>query len=304
MSLIKDNRVRRDVISEVMHLLRLRYSLAEKVYFHHAKIVVSAMIIEAVQAAKIMKPSDFSEEELCELKFGDVELLLKLRGSHVPIAEKIVNRLTTRSLYRPVYMLTFSLPTPEDTSWEKKTEIIKKFRKNPEERYNLERRLEKWNNLEEGSVIIYCPTEKMNLKQVETLCLWRNGQITKLIKVPGEKVSAEARTINDAHMELWKLFVLLQRGIPRELEITNNLASDCYHEFGLPNAIEELREVGSQPITRYVEEWAKSFPELNVTIPEREKIVGLRSIYKERLTGSPPSYEQLKDDLEDLRKSS
>ncbi len=180
LSVLKQNRVRRDVISEVMHLLRLRYSLAEKVYFHHAKVIASAMIIEAVQAALISKPSEFTENALCAMRFGDDELLIRLRESKVPIAEKLVDKLSSRKLYKPVYMLTYSAPSAEDTSGEKKFNIIRKFRDNHQDRFKIERGLEQWASLPEGSVIIYCPTEEMNLKEIATLCLWRNDQVMPL----------------------------------------------------------------------------------------------------------------------------
>ena len=304
LSLLKQNRVRRDVISEVMHLLRLRYSLAEKVYYHHAKVIASAMIIEAVQAALISKASDFSEIALCKMKFGDDELLIKLRDSRVFLAVKLIDKLISRALYKPVYMLTYSAPSAEDTSWDKKLAIIHKFRDNPRERFDLERRLEKWNRLPEGSVIIYCPTEEMNLKEIETLCLWRDGQIIPLVKIPGEKLASEATSINVAHRELWKLYVFLERGLEGEREIMNNLASDCYHEFGLRNCMEEFSSVDKHPLERYIETWAKTRPELQVTIPEKDQLIQLRSIHQERAVGDAPSYDALERDLKDIRQKS
>lgn len=302
-SLLKDNRVRRDVISEVMHLLRLRYSLAEKVYYHHAKIKASAMLIEAVQAGIISKPSDFNEIKLCEMKFGDTELLVRLKDSKVPIATKLIDKLIARALYKPVYMLTYSAPSAEDTSWEEKVSIIEKFRKNHEERFELERKLEQWNRLPEGSIIIYCPTEDMNLKQIKTLCLWRDGEIKPLVKIPGEKLESEAKRINESHQELWKLFVLLERDLPGEQEIIDRLAKDCFHEFGLSNCITEFRIAEEFPLERYIENWATNRPDLNVTIPEKHQLIGMRSRGGKRLTQTPPSYEELEQDLSDIRKS-
>jgi uncharacterized protein len=304
LSLLKQNRVRRDVISEVMHLLRLRYSLAEKIYFHHAKIVASAMIIEAMQAALIHNPTDFTPIKLCGMKFGDDELLINLRDKGGPIAKKLIEKLSARSLYKPVYMLTFSAPSTEDTSWDKKLGIIKKFKENHIERFNLERQLEKWNGLPEGSVIIYCPTEDMNLKEIETLCLWRDGQIMPLVKIPGEKLASEAKDINNSHKELWKLYVLVERGLEGAQEKYHNIASDCYHQFNLPNCIEEFCKVGQTPLERYIENWAMDKTDLHVTIPEKNELIQLRSINRERNTDGPPLYQDLEQDLRDIREKS
>jgi len=43
--------LRYDVISAITDLMKLRYSIAEKVYFHHTRQKLSAMIIEMVGAA-------------------------------------------------------------------------------------------------------------------------------------------------------------------------------------------------------------------------------------------------------------
>lgn len=303
LALLKKNRLRRDVVSEVMHLLRLRYSLAEKVYFNHAKIIASAMIIEAMQAAMRAKPAEFNEEALCKMLFGDDELLIKLRESKVPIAEKLVAKLSSRSLYKPFYMLTYSAPSAEDTTGEKKAQIIEEFRKNPGKRFEMERRLELWNFLPEGSVIIYCPTEKMNLKEIEALCLWRDGKVMPLTEIPGEKSLSDARAINEAHLELWKLYAFVEDGIKGQRETMHHLASDCYHEWGLSNFMEEYSSVEQPPLERYIEQWAFSRSELSVTIPEKTQLVSSRSIYKERSMQRPPSDGDLENDLMDIRKT-
>jgi HD superfamily phosphohydrolase len=303
LSLLKQNRLRRDVVSEVMHLLRLRYSLAEKVYFNHAKIIASAMVIEAVQAALLAKPVKFSEDALCAMHFGDDELLISLRDSKVPIAEKLVGKLSSRNLYKPVYMITYNKPTPEDTNWDKKVAIISRFRENHRERFEMERSLESWNSLPEGSVIIYCPTEKMNLKQVEALCLWRDGKVMPLTQIPGEKSSSDAKSINDAHEELWKLYVFVERDIKGGQELMQHLASDCYHRFGLTNCMEEYATVESPPLERFVEQWGLSHPTLGVTIAEKKQLVTMRSINVERSALAPPSDADLEKDLNDIRRT-
>jgi len=45
----KEKRHRRDIIDELIHLLNCRFFLSSAVYFHHAKIITSAMISRAVK---------------------------------------------------------------------------------------------------------------------------------------------------------------------------------------------------------------------------------------------------------------
>src|SRR5207244_1826432 len=51
MELEKGGVLRRDAMSELVNLLRIRYTLSERVYFHHTKIASGAMISKAVELA-------------------------------------------------------------------------------------------------------------------------------------------------------------------------------------------------------------------------------------------------------------
>src|SRR5690606_5617 len=49
--LTKKGLERHDARSEIVHLLRMRYFLTERVYFHHAKVIAGAMISKALELA-------------------------------------------------------------------------------------------------------------------------------------------------------------------------------------------------------------------------------------------------------------
>jgi uncharacterized protein len=53
---------RRDLLTDLVRLLEARYMIAERVYFHHTKIIAGTMIARAVQEAKISKI--ITEEDL------------------------------------------------------------------------------------------------------------------------------------------------------------------------------------------------------------------------------------------------
>src|SRR5436189_5088414 len=57
--------LRHDALSELVNLLRIRYTLSERVYFHHTKISSGAMISKAVELAL---QAGFDAEELRTLK--------------------------------------------------------------------------------------------------------------------------------------------------------------------------------------------------------------------------------------------
>src|SRR5438552_2402536 len=50
-TLEKHGMLRHDALSELINLLRIRYTLSERVYFHHSKVSSGAMISKAVELA-------------------------------------------------------------------------------------------------------------------------------------------------------------------------------------------------------------------------------------------------------------
>src|SRR6266571_3741613 len=51
MNLEKNGMLRHDALSELVNLLRIRYTLSERVYYHHTKVSSGAMISKAVELA-------------------------------------------------------------------------------------------------------------------------------------------------------------------------------------------------------------------------------------------------------------
>ncbi len=93
-----EKRPRKDLLSEMVRLLDNRYFLAERVYFHHAKLASSAMIGRAMQSA--LRSNEVTESSLCEI--GDEELLCKLRESRQSDAKAIGTALLNRELWKEI----------------------------------------------------------------------------------------------------------------------------------------------------------------------------------------------------------
>src|SRR5262249_33081110 len=75
-NLEKHGMLRRDALSELVNLLRLRYTLSERVYFHHTKIASGAMISKAVELAL---QAGLRAEELRVLKDETLFFVLRQR---------------------------------------------------------------------------------------------------------------------------------------------------------------------------------------------------------------------------------
>jgi len=99
---VKNGLIRQDVLSEVVNLLRLRYFLSERVYFHHTKTASGAMISRAVEAAL---ECGWSLRDLEEL--GDETLLYRLQGfTTEPIVQQLVHHLRSHQIYKRAYVIT------------------------------------------------------------------------------------------------------------------------------------------------------------------------------------------------------
>ncbi len=96
----KNGTIRLDTLSELVNLLRIRYTLSERVYFHHTKIASGSMISKAVELAL---REGMTVEELRTLK--DETLIWTLRELYTRNAtvSHLLNRLDSRQLYRACY---------------------------------------------------------------------------------------------------------------------------------------------------------------------------------------------------------
>ena len=293
-------RVRRDVLSETLHLLRLRYSLAEKVYYHHAKVSASAMIIAAVNASLISKNIDISDL----YGIGDDELtnLLKMEGA--PVTKYIIEKLENRTLYKPVYNLTYSESGFGKRSAEQKRSLIQSLT-NPLNRFQKERELEIKNFLDNesaGSVIIYCPGQDMGQKLVKTLVEWSENK-GPLDEITDDDIKIEIKSsITDKHLSLWNMYVFVDPTIPNDAKC--NIAGDCIADFQIANEIENENYCHVVPdyLTRFGELYSQEEKELSHIDYEEVRKIRAEEIGTRGSEHKVLSYDEFKKFIKDLRK--
>jgi uncharacterized protein len=219
---------RHDALSELVHLLRMRYVLTERVYYHHAKVSAGAMISKALEMA--LAAGIFAYEELYGLRDDAFLYLLRTRAAkHSPLA-KLLDALERRSLYKPVYLLTlgdFETPIADD--------ILKSF----ERRFHLnedgartaiESDLADFLGLPPGGVIVYCPSTGMALKEarVEVRIDDTTTGTLAALRHP------EVEVLLEKHRRLWRMVVLVAPTTPKRM---NSAALHCESLFSLPNML-------------------------------------------------------------------
>lgn len=213
---------REDAFSEVVHLLRLRYTLTERVYFHHAKVSSGALISKLVERAV---KGGLVVEDLYRL--GD-EGLLNLLGDRYAASDSVLGRLLddlrARRLPKRAYVLTRRVGV------ELQEELIARFHRDSLERERVEAELEQELGLEPGEVIIYCPARGMALKEARVRVEVRGGEIVSLADLK----LREVEDLLEKHQDLWKFYVFVN---PRHVSKRQALAAACQERFGVPSEL-------------------------------------------------------------------
>ena len=192
-NMVKHGIDRPDARTEILHLLRMRYMLTERIYLHHAKIAAGAMISKAVE---LHAQRGLREEALYDL--GDqtfVDLLARLPGPAV--AAQLVEGLATRHLFKRAYVLS------EVSLAGGLHDFITKYGGQSAEREALENAIAAKVKLKPGQVIFYCPKATF-FKEVRVPVKARAGigPLYKLDTNAGE-VGALARQ----YESLWRAYV-------------------------------------------------------------------------------------------------
>ena len=200
MNLEKRGVLRRDALSELVNLLRIRYTLSERVYFHHAKISSGAMICKAVELAL---QNGMRAEELRTLKDETLLFTLWQRFSDNAAIRHLLDCIARRRLYKACYTLTV------DIGEEGRRVIVKRFHEDPRQREEAERAIAAAAGIAAHDVIVYCPSFKMSLPEAEVPVRMEGGT---LLPLSGSN-NDEIRILKEKHQALWHFFVLVDRAV-------------------------------------------------------------------------------------------
>lgn len=260
--------LKRDVLSEAMDLLRHRFSLAEKVYFHRTKIAASSMLISAVGAGEISAKDLYSD--------SDGGLLERLNDSDNLRTRALAEAYAQRRLYKQAFRIDYKeeLDGNADsvTLW---TNVYPRFR-TPAERLKAEAKLEGLTGLPPGSISIYCPDKKMNLKRFEMYVqVHPRGEVKKLGDLLDSPRRKEMDALDERFRQLWALQLFVDPAHLNPAEILNptlhllNGLCESDDFFGLPNDITKLRGSKGRSATEVlaenaISEWEQDHPSKEV----------------------------------------
>jgi len=221
----KRGSLREDALSEVVHLLRLRYTLSERVYYHHAKVASGALVSKLVERALGL---GLAFDELRDAT--DEGLLTRLELVYAPrdpVLARLLARLRRRTLPKRAYVLTRRIPA------ELQAELVRRFHEDRAERERVEAELEREVDLESGSVLIYCPSPDMALKEARVLVRVDEGEPRSLASLD----LPEVRDLLEKHRDLWKFYVFIAA---EDKARSPALSEACARRFGRPDELARL----------------------------------------------------------------
>lgn len=206
---------RPDARSEIVHLLRMRYFLTERVYFHHAKVIAGAMISKAVEVATA---AGLEEKDLYEM--SDYGLLEMLRSKWGPASAELAERVLERRLFKRAYGLT-----PVGVGEVKRWELAEAFHRPGAQRDQLESELAKAAGLASHQVIVYCPAPTA-LKEAAVPAVTPSG-VAPLNRTNGGLL--EIHSLEEQYRGLWRFWVFAPAS---HAEKVGHAAAEA---LGLPN---------------------------------------------------------------------
>jgi HD superfamily phosphohydrolase len=220
---------RPDALSELVNLLRLRYNLTERVYYHHAKVAAGAMVSKALELC--LRAGAATPGDLLDAKDDSFLELLTRRGAEVPGVPPLLTDLRRRRLLKRVYYQTLEQPGQRGMSGEEQTEFERFYHLNENgARERVEAQLEGELGLPEGTAVLYCPAAKMALKEADAFVSLDSGapQMLSSLHHP------EVEVLLGKHRALWRFYVFLRQG---HEDLYGRAGQLCEELLGQPNLL-------------------------------------------------------------------
>ncbi len=195
LTMTKHGMARPDARSEIIQLLRMRYFLTERVYYHHTKVVAGAMISKAIELA--VDQGVLREADLFDL--NDWTLLDRLHRASVPATSALVARVKRRDLLKRAYVVSAHTISPQERG-----ELVHRYHESRLQRREAEEELASAAGCAAGEVILYCPALTVMKEAAAPVCA--PDGITPLTEAEGEGLS-EIKALAARHADLWRLFV-------------------------------------------------------------------------------------------------
>ncbi len=195
-NMTKHGMERPDARSETVALLRLRYFLTERVYYHHSKVAAGAMVSKAVELAL---PHGITDASL--LTYNDWTLLDALGQLPDAGIRNLIERLRRRALYKRGYAISARTVGERD-----RAQLVAQYHESPPTRAAAEAALARAVGCQTHELIIYCPALTV-MKEAAVLVRRPSGLAPLNQETDGG--GSEITALEARYAGLWRLYVLV-----------------------------------------------------------------------------------------------
>ncbi len=239
---LTDGGLRPDVVSAILDLLDMRYALTERVLFHHAKAIASAMLARAARLAGLTedsregRPLRAGDEGLLDLLEELAKAKIKKKSADVEAREqgtgalRLLESLAKRRLYKRIYKVghrqedawnAYRKPEAFSDKWRDGSRIEETLRE-VEGAYDLPR----------GSLVLWCPSAGAGIKLAAVNVVWESpdGLVgphelrSNEVQQQFPTVAERTKTMETQYNDLWTLWVGIHRDcLARSADVFRNL---------------------------------------------------------------------------------
>jgi uncharacterized protein len=236
---------RLDITSEILNLMRLRYSMAERVYYHKNKVSASAMLARGLLGHDM--PGDTNPyddpDSVLQPEMSDEEMVKRLirAADHggaratgtlsAAEARDLGRGILNRELYVPAAVLTATTAREIATPGH----YVDYFRGRPGGRERLQKmqaELSSLTGVGPHSVLIYCPPMKMQAKAINMPVRFEKNTIVPLAHHPDFR--DEADLLNRRYQNLWKAFAFVHPQVIRTPGMVGCVVEAFCRRLGIP----------------------------------------------------------------------
>lgn len=195
---------RQDAFSEMVNLLRIRFYLTQRVYFHHTKTVSGAMLSKVLE--RLLQEQRLDVAQLLHLQddslLYEMDRLLPKRHAIRPLLDSYLSR----TLYKRAFMVTRSAFDDRGLDETLMERIQREFHFNQDDaRTQLEADLARKLRIPEWAVVVYAPDIHMQLKEAAVKVRVDSGPLRNLHRMSHPELNA----LQDQHRWLWRFFVFI-----------------------------------------------------------------------------------------------
>jgi HD superfamily phosphohydrolase len=253
---------RRDVATAVLDIMRERYEMAERVFYHHKKSSASAMLAKLVELAADKKPRDDEaiypapwDGKAADSKIphmthlsdaGLIEYLRNVETANPALQENLCKALRYRrkDMYRTLLIVDTELANSSKHSVEYFAHDI---RGSDDGEINGRGKLEgALQNAAkgtdeasfEGHVIVYCPSPKMQSKEVDARLEIIEDRVLPLrVQRESFAYNNDLKVLHEYYQQLWRIYVFVTPRIYDSTTKSNAVVDAFCDYYGIQKAL-------------------------------------------------------------------